>query len=71
MNHISQLDSEGYMLVCVERDGFYECATCSSAHLVEDKIAQLEARIDRLAADAFNVNSTDSLNDTAPLRRLP
>ena len=53
MNHISQIDNEGYMLVCVERDGFYECATCSSTHLVEDKIAQLEARIDRLAADAF------------------
>ena len=53
MNHITQIDNEGYLLVCVELDNFYECATCSSMHLVEDKVAQLNARIDRLAADAF------------------
>ena len=38
---ITQLD-DGYYRVCLAEDAIEACTTCSSAHLIDDKVAQLK-----------------------------
>lgn len=49
---ITQLD-DGYYRVCLTQDAIEACTTCSSAHLIEDKVAQLRRRITDIAAEAY------------------
>ena len=49
---ITQLD-DGYYRVCLNEDSIEICTTCSSAHLIDDKVAQLRRRIRDIAAEAF------------------
>ena len=49
---ITQLD-DGCYRVCLKEDGIEACTSCSSAHLINDKIAQLRRTINRIAAEAL------------------
>ena len=49
---ITQLD-DGYYRVCLAEDAIEACTTCSSAHLIDDKVAQLKRTIARVAAEAY------------------
>ena len=49
---IIQLE-DGYYRVCLTEDGIEACTTCSSAHLIEDKVAQLKRAIHSKAEEAF------------------
>ena len=49
---ITQLD-DGYYRVCLTDTGIEACTTCSSAHLIDDKVAQLRRRISDIAAEAY------------------
>ena len=49
---ITQLD-DGYYRVCLSQDAIEACTTCSSAHLIDDKVAQLRRRITDIAAEAY------------------
>jgi hypothetical protein len=49
---ITTLD-DGYYRVCLSENKIEACTTCSSAHLIEDKVAQLKRTINRIAAEAY------------------
>ena len=49
---ITTLD-DGYYRVCLAEDAIEICTSCSSAHLIDDKVAQLRRRIRDIAAEAY------------------
>ena len=44
---------DGCYRVCLKEDGIEACTSCSSAHLIDDKIAQLRRIINRIAVEAL------------------
>ena len=44
---------DGCYRVCLKEDGIEACTSCSSAHLIDDKIAQLRRTINRIAAESI------------------
>ena len=49
---ITQLD-DGCYRVCLKQDSIEACTSCSSMHLIDDKVAQLQRVINRIAAEAY------------------
>ena len=44
---------DGSYRVCLKEDAIEVCTTCSSAHLIDDKTAQIRRRIREIAAEAY------------------
>lgn len=51
---VTQLEDDCYR-VCLTQDAIEACTTCSSAHLIEDKVAQLRRSIASTAAQAYTI----------------
>ena len=44
---------DGSYRVCLKQDEIEACTTCSSMHLIDDKVAQLKRCIERYALEAY------------------